>query len=194
MDIRLININKEFDGKKVLQHLDITFRAGTISCIMGPSGSGKTTLANILMGLIKPDSGEIQGLKEVKISAVFQEDRLIEHWDALKNVQLVCGKEITEEVVREHFQKVGLEVLTKKPVRSFSGGMRRRVAMVRALLADSDLILLDEPFKGLDKTLKHRVISYLLEQTVGKTVIVITHEKEDAKLLGAELHTLEKLN
>ena len=194
MDIRLINIYKEFNGVTVLSNLNLTIKEGVISCIMGASGSGKTTLANILMGLVKPEEGEVQGLKGLKISTVFQEDRLIEHWDAVKNVLLVCGKDNTEAEVRDHFHKVGLEDITNKPVRSFSGGMRRRVAIVRAIIAESNLVLLDEPFKGLDEALKLKVITYLREQTAGKTVIIITHDAEDAELLGAEIHVLEKQN
>ncbi len=194
MDIRLININKEFNGVTVLHGLNLTIKEGAINCIMGPSGSGKTTLANILMGLMKPDKGEIQEPKDLKISAVFQEDRLIEHWDAVKNVLLVCGKAITETEVKEHFHRVGLGDIPNKPVRSFSGGMRRRVAIVRAIMAESNLVILDEPFKGLDEALKLKVISYLREQTAGKTAIVITHDAEDAKLLSADIHVLEKQN
>lgn len=194
MDIRLININKEFNGVTVLHGLNLTIKECAISCIMGPSGSGKTTLANILMGLVKPDRGEVQGTKDLKISAVFQEDRLIEHWDAVKNVLLVCGKANTEAEVKEHFNRVGLEDIPNKPVRSFSGGMRRRVAIVRAIMAESNLVILDEPFKGLDEALKLKVISYLREKTACRTVIVITHDAEDAELLGADIHVLDKLN
>lgn len=192
MDIRMIDINKAYNGVTVLKDLNLTIKEGTVNCIMGPSGSGKTTLANILMGLVKPDKGKLQGLTGLKISAVFQEDRLIEHWDAVKNILLVCGRQVTEAVVRDHLKRVGLEEELKKPVRSYSGGMRRRVALVRALLAEGDLILLDEPFKGLDEELKHKVISYLIEQTCGKTVILITHDKEDARLMGADIQVLEK--
>ncbi len=192
MDIRVRNISKAYNGVTVLKELDLTIREGSINCIMGASGSGKTTLANILMGLVKPDKGEVQGLAGEKITAVFQEDRLIEHWDAVKNILLVCGKQVTEAVVRDHLKMVGLDEEQKKPVRSYSGGMRRRVALVRALLADGKVILLDEPFKGLDEALRLKVISYLKEQTHGKTLILITHDKEDARLLGAEIQELTK--
>lgn len=190
MDIRLEKINKQYNGKFILKDIDMTFTVGTISCIMGASGSGKTTLTGILMGLIKQDGGEVLGMQGVKCSAVFQEDRLIEHWDAMKNVRLVCGKEITDAMIREHLGRTGLEDITDKPVRAFSGGMRRRVAIVRALLAESSLILLDEPFKGLDDALKEQVVQYIKEQVVGKTVIVVTHDRKDAEHLGAKLYTL----
>lgn len=190
MDIRLVKLHKQYNGKTILKDLDMTFTEGTISCIMGASGRGKTTLVNILMGLVKQDGGDVLGLQGVRCSAVFQEDRLIEHWDAVKNVRLVCGKEITDTMIKEQLGRTGLEDITDKPVRAFSGGMRRRVAIVRALLAESSLILLDEPFKGLDEALKEQIINYLKEQAVGKTVIVVTHDRKDAELLGAKVYTL----
>ncbi len=192
MDIRLEHISKKFDQKDVLADISMTFTEGRISCIMGASGSGKTTLINILMGIIKPDSGELKGVSDKKIAAVFQEDRLIEHWNALKNVLLVCDRNISENLVNTHLNEVGLTGYENKTVKQLSGGMRRRVALVRAMLADSDLLILDEPFKGLDESLRQQVIQYVIRHSTNKTVIVVTHDREDAVLLGAELHILEK--
>jgi len=191
MDIRLINLTKRFGDKTVLDNVNISFAEGRISCLMGPSGRGKTTVANLLMGLIKPDSGTIEGCRGKTIAAVFQEDRLIEHWDAEKNIRLVCDKSVDSEQIREELQKVGINDYKSKAVVSFSGGMRRRVALVRALMARGDIIILDEPFKGLDDAVKMQVIEYLKTKTRGKTVIVITHDRTDAALLNADLITLE---
>jgi NitT/TauT family transport system ATP-binding protein len=191
MDIRLINLTKSFHEKTVFQNLNITFPEGRISCLMGASGIGKTTITNLIMGLQKPDSGEILGCKGRKITAVFQEDRLIEHWDALKNIRLVCEKGITEEQIRQELHNVGIEEYKNKPVRSFSGGMRRRVALIRALLADGEILILDEPFKGLDEALKKQVIAYVKKKAAGKTVIIVTHDKTEAKLLEADLISIE---
>lgn len=191
MDIRLINLTKRFGDKTVLDNVNISFAEGRISCLMGPSGRGKTTVANLLMGLIKPDSGTIEGCRGKTIAAVFQEDRLIEHWDAEKNIRLVCDKSVDSEQIREELQKVGINDYKSKAVGSFSGGMCRRVALVRALMARSDIVILDEPFKGLDDAVKMQVIEYLKTKTRGKTVIVITHDRTDAALLNADLITLE---
>lgn len=191
MDIRLINLTKRFGDKTVLDNVNISFAEGRISCLMGPSGRGKTTVANLLMGLIKPDSGTIEGCRGKTIAAVFQEDRLIEHWDAEKNIRLVCDKSVDSEQIREELQKVGINDYKSKAVVSFSGGMRRRVALVRALMARGDIIILDEPFKGLDDAVKMQVIEYLKTKTRGKTVIVITHDRTDVALLNADLIILE---
>lgn len=190
MDIRVNNVCKSFNKQRVLQNVSMSFSEGLITCIMGASGVGKTTLAYILMGLEKPDSGEITGIKNKKIAAVFQEDRLIEHWDAIKNIMLVCNKGMTIEKARGHFMEIGLTEYEGKPVKALSGGMRRRVAIVRAILSENDVIFMDEPFKGLDEELKKQVINYVRKYTKGKTLIVITHEKKEVDMLEAELITI----
>lgn len=191
MDIILEDISKKFEDKLVISNLNITIPEGRISCLMGPSGIGKTTLINIIMGLIKPDSGKLRGMKERQLAAVFQEDRLIEHWNAVKNVKLACGRDITLRAIITELERLGLSKELDKPVSEFSGGMRRRVAIVRALLARSNLVILDEPFRGMDQVLKKQMIDYIKHNTEGKTVIVVTHEKEDVRLLEANLILLQ---
>lgn len=193
MDIEMIHITKQFDGKQILKDCNITFAEGKVNCLMGASGTGKTTLINILMGLIKPDSGEIRGVQGKRFAAVFQEDRLIEHWDAIKNIRLVCDKEITDEKIIQELEEVAISERTAKPVSSFSGGMKRRVAIVRAVMAKSDILIFDEPFKGLDMELRMKAIEYINHRSKGKTVIVITHDKEEANSLGAE-HFISLIN
>jgi NitT/TauT family transport system ATP-binding protein len=190
MDIELVHLSKQFNDKLLFANLNIAFLEGQINCLMGASGTGKTTLIHILMGLVKPDSGEVLGLHGRQIATVFQEDRLIEHWDAVRNIRLVCDKTLSTELIKQELIKVGLEDEQDKPVQNYSGGMRRRVAIVRAVLAKSDVLILDEPFKGFDETLKMQMIHYVKKSTKGKTVIVVTHEKEEVQLLGANLITL----
>lgn len=185
MDIIFNHIVKKYEDKTVLDDITISFLEGKMNCLMGPSGSGKTTVINLIMGLIKPNSGEIIGCNNKKIAAVFQENRLIEHWDACKNITLVCDKSVTKEEVIRELNKVGIVDCEKKAVQDFSGGMKRRVALVRAILAQSDLLIMDEPFKGLDEAMKHQVIEYVKQNVQGKTVIVVTHDKEEASQLEA---------
>lgn len=191
MNINLNHISKRYEQNQVLKDFNATFWEDGINCLMGASGIGKTTVVNILMGMTKPDTGEIQGMRGKKIAVVFQEDRLIEHWDSIKNVRLVCDKSMTDERIEQELQKVGLEEDQNKPVQNLSGGMRRRVAIVRAMLAKSDLIIMDEPFKGLDAVLKENVMDYVKQKTQGKTVIIVTHDKEEVHYLGARLITIE---
>jgi NitT/TauT family transport system ATP-binding protein len=191
MDIQMVNVSKTFDKNQVLKCVNLTFAEGKMTCLMGASGVGKTTVINLLMGLVRQDSGEIFGLENKRPTVVFQEDRLIEHWDSIDNVKLVCNKQTTKKMVEEAFLRVGLEDYRNKPVRKLSGGMRRRVAIVRALLAPGNLVMMDEPFKGLDENLKKNVMAYVCEITKGKTVIIVTHDKEEAKLMEANLVVME---
>lgn len=190
MSIELCEITKSFNNKIVLNHLDIKFKDKHITCIMGPSGGGKTTLLHIIMGILKADDGNIKGITGKKITAVFQEDRLCESIDAVNNVLLVCDKKVSAEEVKKEFREVNLTDYEGKPTIELSGGMKRRVAIVRALLPESDIIIMDEPFKGLDEELKIKVIEYVKKKAVGKTVLMVTHDKEEAEALKAEIVSL----
>ncbi len=190
MDIKVNSICKSFKEQQVLNNISMSFLEGSITCIMGASGVGKTTLAYIIMGLLEADSGEIIGLSGKRISAVFQEDRLIEHWDALKNIKLVSNKDVNIEKVERHLREIGLTEYEGKPVKALSGGMRRRVAIVRALLSEYDILIMDEPFKGLDEGLKKQAINYVKKNTKEKTLIIITHDRDEVDMLDAKLITM----
>ena len=153
---------------------------------MGPSGCGKTTLLRILMGFEKPDAGSITGMPE-KLSAVFQENRLTEDFSGVENICLVLERGTRKERVELaewHLARMGLKDSMEQPVRELSGGMKRRVAIIRAVLAEANLILLDEPFKGLDEVTKDTVMEYFMESTKEKTTIVVTHDPLEVKKLG----------
>lgn len=191
MNIILKNITKQFNNTLVLEQFNLELSEGRITCLMGPSGSGKTTLLSILMGLVKADSGTVYGLEGKKIAAVFQEDRLCEGISAVQNVKMVCGRKIKDSRIIEELQKVGLKGIESKKVSELSGGMKRRVAIVRAIMAESNLVIMDEPFKGLDETLKRQIIEYVKHETAGKTLIIVTHEKAEADELSAEITVLD---
>lgn len=201
--IKLVNVTKKFGDNTVLDNFSAEFRAGAY-CVTGASGIGKTTLLNIILGLVAPDSGGAAVAPEesgtgaeicprgtpFKTAAVFQEDRLCENISAVKNVALVCPKKFDKNIIKEELARVGLSDSLTKPVSQFSGGMRRRVAIVRALIGGADLIIMDEPLKGLDDELKSGIIEYIKEKTAGKIFIFVTHDKNEAKLLNAKLLTL----
>lgn len=188
-DIILKNIEKSFEGKEVLKNFSATFPACRVSCIMGSSGCGKTTLLNILLGLQKADSGSVEGLPD-RISALFQEDRLCEDFSAESNVRLTSARGVTREEIAEALTELGLGSDLKTPVRELSGGMKRRVAIARTMLAEGELVIMDEPFRGLDGENRRRAAEFVLRRLDGRSLIFVTHDEEDIALLGAE-NTLE---
>ena len=183
-DIILKNVCKSFGEKPVLTGLDLRFRAGGVYGLMGPSGRGKTTLLRLLAGLEVPDSGTIQGLEGLRRGMVFQENRLLEFADPVKNVLFAAPKGVQRRDAEEHLRTVLPDADLSLPVRTCSGGMKRRVALVRAVLPPSDLLLLDEPFTGLDEGTRQSARDYLLRHRGGRTMIFATHDREDLTSLG----------
>lgn len=184
MDIDVKALTKAFGDELVLDKVSLCFPEHKITCVMGPSGMGKTTLLHILMGLVPCDTGSVEGVP-INKSAVFQEDRLCESFKAVSNVRLACLHNVTDECISRHLVEIGLKDCLDKPVKEFSGGMRRRVAMVRAVLADSEILFLDEPFKGLDEETRQDAIAYLKRHRNHRTVIMVTHDLQEAKALDA---------
>ncbi len=184
------NISKSFDIQTVLSDFSYTFTNENSTCILGSSGIGKTTLLNIIAGIHSPDSGSIQFLSKegisdkANISMVFQEDRLFEDFDAYTNIQAVYGNTYDIESIRKHFDAVQLTDYEQKPVRNLSGGMKRRIAIVRAVLSDAPILLLDEPFKGLDESIKQCVIQYIRKECREKIIILVTHDRNDIALMN----------
>ncbi len=181
--IKLQSISKSFGGVSVLENISAEIPDSGIFAICGASGSGKTTLMRIILGLEQPDSGNIYGLEGKKAAVVFQNDRLLPWFSALDNVAAVCSKERAKELL----EKVELsDSLDKKPA-ELSGGMCRRVALARALAFDADILLLDEPFKGLDAELRGRTVKLVEDFAKTKPVILITHDPWEASLAGSKL-------
>lgn len=196
MSVKIKNIQKAFGAKEVLNGIDYTLEDGGIYCLMGPSGMGKTTLLRIMMDLEDPDSGMIEGLEKNDIAVMFQENRLLEWMDAVDNVA-VMRKEVknkkAKKKIEENLKLILPEDCLHQPVAQLSGGMKRRVALARAMNFPSKLIILDEPFTGLDRETKLEVIDYILEMRAGRILLVATHGVDDAALLGAQIIRLEEL-
>ena len=181
----LKNINKSYGDLTVFSDLSLSFEAGSITCITGASGCGKTTLLRLIAGLEAPDSGSIEK-GGASLAFVFQEDRLSENYSAVSNIRLVTGDKMSDADIRRHLTEIGLKDFTDKKTGDFSGGMKRRVAIVRAICYNADILLMDEPFKGLDPALKTGVMDYVKKYTVGKTVIYVTHDPAEAEYMGGE--------
>ena len=183
---------KSYGKEPVFQGFSAELPLGEITVLMGKSGCGKTTLTRILLGLERADGGRVSGVPEKK-SAVFQEDRLFEPFGAVSNIRAALGKKRTDEEIRENLEAVGLlgEVLAK-PVSALSGGMRRRCAIVLAMMADSAFVVLDEPFEGLDSETKKRTMAYVRERRRGRTLLLVTHNLEEGEAMGGRFLILKE--
>lgn len=189
--IVLRGVTKRYGDQSVLAGVGLTLEPDSVTAITGPNGVGKTTLARLLLGLEPPDSGTIDGVAGLRRAAVFQEDRLCAHLDAVANVRLVLDRGQRASAEQElALAGLGSEHLSK-PVSELSGGQRRRVAIARAMAVRAPLVVLDEPFTGLDADTKRAVMEYVRERLVGSTALLITHDPAEAKFLGARVVTLQ---
>ena len=184
------NLYKSFDGTVVLNDFSYKFDRG-VYVLSEPSGAGKTTLLRILCGLEVADSGTVSKSPQAKTVMMFQEDRLLENLSVRANIMLAIQahsqeqKQNARERITEALCAVGLEGTENKPVSELSGGQKRRVALLRTLFAGADILLFDEPLKGLDEALKQQVIGFVKPFVESKVVIWVTHTPEEVKLLGS---------
>lgn len=184
-DMELRDVSLSFGSVSVFSHASAVFDSGRVHVITGPSGAGKTTLLRLLLGLEEPNEGEILRPVGMCFSATFQEDRLCDNLTATANIRMPHGRLKGEEleeflaVEREALAAVGMPDVEGRPVRDFSGGQRRRVAILRCALADADAYMFDEPLKGMDEETISRVMSYVLPKLSGRCVLWVTHDERE---------------
>ena len=183
----------------VLKNASASFPKGKIIALIGPSGSGKTTCLQLLSGLLSPNAGNItQTCTQTgnvthetpqPLSYLFQDLALLPWLTALENVNVVLsdGKE-TLDVARRWLQRVDLAEAADRYPDELSGGMKQRVALARALSTDAELLLLDEPFRGLDATLHESMRALVASTRAGKTTVIITHDESDLEIADLVLH------
>lgn len=185
MILRLDKVCKSFGDVVVLDNFSAVFNDG-INFLIGESGKGKTTVLRLILGLEKADSGEIDGLYN-KMSAVFQENRLFENMTIEENVKYVTDTPLDLELV----SKLCLKPYLGKEVSALSGGTKRRVEILRALSVDADLVIMDEPFTGLDDITKIHTMDTIMEYSHNKMVIISTHDKYAIKYIGNSKNIVE---
>ena len=184
--LQLDKISLSIGDERVLDNLSHTFREGEVSAIIGESGVGKTTLLHLLCGLRKPTEGKCY-TADARMAFVFQEPRLFPWLTAYENIKTVCPKEPARADALLSAMRL-TEAADKYPA-ALSGGMKQRVSIARALAYEPDILLLDEPFGGLDPELKAFVAQTVFSQMRGKTVIMVTHDENDL----AYAHTVLRL-
>lgn len=187
MSISMRHISFAYGETAVLQDVTWHLPEQGVVCLWGPSGCGKTTMLRLLAGLEQPQSGTV--IDTDRVAMVFQEDRLLPWMTAVDNITVIGAG---ESAARDRLRSLGLteEELDALP-RQLSGGQQRRVALARALAADSDLLLLDEPFNGLDEDTWQNVVPLIATYAERRPVVLVTHIREQAEALGATFVPLQ---
>ena len=186
------HLTKQFGEKTLFRDLCLTVDGPAV--LWAPSGWGKTTLLRILMGLDTPTAGRVRGVG--RAAAVFQEDRLCPQLTALQNVTLVLpgSEKQYKEQIGADFQQLGMDTAALAlPAARLSGGQKRRTALLRALWAPSDTLLLDEPFTGMDPDTLAAAAALLRTRCGTELVLLATHDREAIRLLGWPVIELEAL-
>ena len=192
--IKVTNLCKSYEGRYVLKDFSCEFNIGETTVLSGKSGNGKTTLLNILLGLVKADAGSVEGMPE-RIGTVFQEDRLCKDFSVKTAIRMVMDKPAlkkskaskAEEYITVLLERLELKGFLEKKVSDLSGGEKRRVAIARMIAYFPEIYVLDEALKGLDGHTKHKVMEVLKEETKGKTVIAVTHDRDELKFWGGRV-------
>lgn len=176
--------------KYIFRDFSASFPIGGRTAILAQSGGGKTTLLHLLAGLMRPISGEIRYPASPEtppiFSMVFQEDRLLEYRTVLKNIKLAAGQS-SDVHIDELLKTAGLYQYRDKKISALSGGEKRRCAIIRALSANYDILLLDEPFAGLDGGTKTAMMNLVSDSAGDKTMILVTHDEREAAFLGCDI-------
>lgn len=187
--ITFSNVYLRFRDLVIMENFNVVFPENKINCILGPSGCGKSTLLNLLSGILKEDSGQIT--RPEKVSYVFQDDSLIPQKTARKNLELVLKSVYKDKAelrtIIDRFLKISeLEMAVDLYPHEMSGGMRQRLALIRAFAYPSEILLMDEPFRALDITLKQTIIQSFLNLYAedNRTVIFVTHDVDEALMTG----------
>ena len=185
------NITKKYDNSVVLDNFSLKLEKNLPTVVMGRSGCGKTTLLRIAVGLEKADSGIFETNGET-VAYMFQEPRLLPWKSALGNILSVLPKK-SEEIAKHYFTAAGLDLLkdAKKLPRKLSGGMQQRVAFARFLayaeISNAKILLLDEPFSALDDATAEAMAKILSDFAKDKTLLIVSHDESDAKMLNAQI-------
>ena len=190
--VELHEITVRFGDKTVLDRLSFHVPQGSHLAIMGPSGVGKSTLLFAIAGLLKPDSGQCR-VHTQRCAMLFQQPRLLPWLTAAENVNCVLSDtKATMPKAIGWLRHLGMEADAGKYPAELSGGMQQRVALARALAFEGELILLDEPFQGLDEATKAGAMALCRKELADRTTILVTHDRAEARALADRIYILDR--
>lgn len=197
MMLNLENISFSYDNLEILNNFNESISKNKTTVILGPSGCGKTTLLNLISGSITPKSGEITCKTDPTISYIYQEPRLMPWKTVEQNIIFVLDKLNPKERelrCNHYLQELEMTDFKNYYPHQLSGGMKQRCSIARAFAYPSDLMLLDEPFKGLDISLKYNLIKLFnrINNRDNRTSIFVTHDIQEAILIGDEILVLSR--
>ena len=198
------NVYLTIGKTQILKDINVSFEQGKIHGLIGRNGSGKTMLMKCICGFIKPTSGEItvDGKRVGKdvdfpknMGIIIETPGFIPYYSGYKNLKLLAGlnNRIGKKEIMQSMEQVGLDPKLKRHVRKYSLGMRQRLGLAQAIMENPDLLILDEPFNGLDKDGVKDMREYLLSyKEQGKTILICSHSAEDISVLCETVHEMDK--
>ena len=198
------NVNLTLGKTQILKDINVSFEQGKIHGLIGRNGSGKTMLMKCICGFIKPTSGEItvDGKRVGRdvdfpknMGIIIETPGFIPYYSGYKNLKLLAGlnNRIGKKEIMQSMEQVGLDPKLKRHVRKYSLGMRQRLGLAQAIMENPDLLILDEPFNGLDKDGVKDMREYLLSyKEQGKTILICSHSAEDISVLCETVHEMDK--
>lgn len=197
MDLIINNLTKRYGTLTVFNQFHMTLTSGKRHCLFGPSGCGKTTLLNCLAGLESIDTGMITGINQKKIAYVFQEERLMPWLSVKDNIAFVLKGKLSAAQIEKRVDEI-LELVQLTPFKAYypnalSGGMKQRVSLARAFAYQGEILILDEPFKGLQFELKKDLMDYVLKYwAIEKPhLIFTTHDIDEALYLSSDIFVMD---
>lgn len=202
--IEVKNVNVTIGKNEILQDISAVFETGKIHGLIGRNGSGKTVLMKCICGFMKPTSGEVfvggkQIGKEVDFApdtgVIIETPGFVPFYSGYRNLKILAGlnHKIGKEEIEEAMRTVGLDPKLKRHVKKYSLGMRQRLGIAQATMEKPKLLILDEPFNGLDKEGVEQMRTYFLElKKQGVTILLSSHTSEDIKLLCDTVTEMEK--
>lgn len=186
--LKFNKVSFSYGDKKILSDFDLTIKNGERIALLGNSGSGKTTIMKLAAEIEKKQSGNIES-SFVKASYIFQEDRLLPWCSAIENITFAGA---SEETAKGLLDKTGLSEYADKLPEELSGGMKRRLAIARALSIDADMFFIDEPLHGLDINSAKDILKLIAGKIEGKSALIITHSPEEAFALAQRVVIIGK--